>query len=607
MEIKDMKTLCQLYKSLPEIYKDKVMIVHRVKDAWEKIYANDFVNRINKIAMGLDAMGLKKGDKVCLMSDTRYEWTMIDFAMIILGIINVPVYPTLTGDQAMYIINHSESKALIVENKKIWKLFNSHKKELEPIKCMVIEGESIKEDNLVSITELEEIGKENLNKKGMSLIESTINSIQETELASILYTSGTTGIPKGVMLSHKNFVSNAYGAFKKLDLDKHDTILVFLPLSHSFSRTCTYGVIMGGETLWFAEKVTTLGRDMVDSKMSTLLTVPRVFENVYNKIISGINDKGGISKAIFQWAKKIAEKFIMRQQENKPISIFLKLKHSIADKLVYKKIREKTGGKLEMVISGSSALPKHISYFFNGIGVPLYEGYGLTEATPVVSTNTPEKNKIGTVGTPFFNVEAKLDDDGELLVRGPNIMMGYYKDEASTKEAITSDGWLRTGDICDIDSEGFIKIIERKKELFKSSGGKFIAPQRIESLAKTNSYISEIVIIAENRKFVSAIILPNFEQLKKYANNEKIVFENEENLIEKEEIKKFYRKVIDEEINPHLAAFEIIKRFILTSTPFTIENGQLTPTFKIKRKAVNEFYKEKIARLYGKDEESNND
>jgi long-chain acyl-CoA synthetase len=594
----EMKTLADLFKALPEIFKNHPYMVYRKGKEWKEMSIEESIDIIYKLAMAMDSLGFEKGDKLCIMSDTRYEWTLFDFAMTITGIVNVPIYPTLTGEQAKYLIEHSEASGVIAANKSLMNILLKYKDEHKLKKYILIDGDSDESNNVISMEDLIKLGEKELSEKGVEYIDNIMSKIKEEDLASILYTSGTTGIPKGVMLSHKNFVSNADGALKKLNLDKYDCILVFLPLSHSFARTCTYGLMMGGNTLWYAEKVATLGRDMADAKPETMLTVPRVFENVYRKVINNATEQGGLTKIIFNWAKNSAIKYTTRLQEGKGIGPLLKLRHNIADKLVFKKIRNKTGGRIKLIISGASAFPKHISYFFNGAGIPIYEGYGLTEATPVVSTNTPEKNKIGTVGTPFHNVEVKTNEDGELMVKGPNVMQGYYKNEEETKEVITEDGWLKTGDICEIDSENFIKIIDRKKDMFKSTAGKYIVPQKIEGIAKKNEYIAEFVVIAENRKFASAMILPEFEELEKYAKEKNIEYKDNKELIEKKEIYELYRKIIHEEVNPQLASFELIKKFFLISKQPTIENGQLTPTLKIKRKVIYKDYEKDIENLY---------
>ncbi len=604
MEVNELKekNLYDLFDSLEKYYNENPVIKYRRGDGdWKGIYPDELKKTVYKIAMGLDSLGLSKGDKVCLMNQTNHYWTLIDFAIEIMGMVNVPIYPTLTGEQINYIVNHSEGKVFFIQNNELYSKFSHTDEEFNNVKKLIfIESDypPSNENNIMTLNKLISLGEENLKQKGIEYIKERGKSIDSNELASILYTSGTTGEPKGVMLSHLNFISNAYGAYEKLELPKYNNTIVFLPLSHAFARTCNYGLMMGGTTLWYAESLETLGRDMTEAKPEVMIVVPRVFEKVYERVLDNINNSGGIKKILFYWAKKIGEEVARKKDNKQPISGYLNFKYNIADKLVFSKIREKTGGRLFFAVSGSSPLAKHISYFFYGIGLPVLEGYGLTEASPIVSSNTIHKDKIGTVGTTFKWVEVKTADDGELYVKGPNIMMGYYKNEDATKETINDEGWLKTDDIAEINKEGFIKIIDRKKDMFKTSGGKYIVPQKIENMAKINQFIAEFVVIAENMRYVSALLLPNFDKLKDYAKEENITFSNNNNLISNEKIKNLYQNIIDQEINPHLARYETIKKFVLIEKPFTIENNELTPSLKVKRRVVNQHYKDLINRLY---------
>lgn len=595
------QTIYHLFKDFKEIFKDRPFVRYRNKAGeWVKLSIEEYYEQVYILAAGLHSLNLKKNDKICLMGDTYYKWNIIDFSIEITGLVNVPIYPTLTPGQIEFIINDSEAKIIFVSNEEYLKKIIQIKNQLNNVeKIIVIDNFDFKEDEkLISINKIKEIGADILKSKSSDYLEQMGESINEDDLATILYTSGTTGIPKGVMLSHKNIVSNALGAVNKLKLTKYKSTLIFLPLSHAFSRTCTYALLYAGLTVWYAENLNTLGRDMIESKPEVMIVVPRVFEKVYERILDSINENGGIKKIIFYWAKKIAIRVARRKLRNAKVSPFLKFQYHIADRLVYKTIREKTGGRLNFAVSGSSPLPNYISYFFFGIGIPVLEGYGLTEASPIISTNTLEKNVIGTVGTPFEKIEIKLDDENELMIKGPNVMMGYYKNKEETEKVITEDGWLRTGDICEIVHDDFIKIIDRKKDLFKTSGGKYIAPQKIENLAKKNQYIEEFVVIAENRKFASAIILPNFDKLEKYASENNLTYKDLDELVNDKRIHQLYQKIIDEDINSELARYETIKKFIIINEAFTIENGQLTPTLKIKRKKVNEVYRSSLNKLY---------
>ncbi len=601
----EIKTLCNLFDSLITIYGDNPMMKFRNnKGEWTGLNTKEVLEYTYKVAMGLDSLGLVKGDKICLMSHTRYEWSIIDFAIEIMGMVNVPIYPTLTSDQIKFIATDSEAKLFISSDMSSLNKINNRKELTEIKKFIVIEKDksydSYEGENkdIVFLKDLLKKGENLFKEKGIEYIKNISNGIIENDLASILYTSGTTGVPKGVMLSHKNIISNAKGAAEKLELYKYNHTIVFLPLSHSFARTCTYAIMIGGITLWYAESVDTLGRDMLEVKPEVMIVVPRVFEKVYERVIEAANKSGKIKQIIFKWAKKVAEDVAIKKDMRKKVPPLLNFSYKIADKLVYKSIRDKTGGRIIFAVSGSSSLAKHIAYFFYGIGIPILEGYGLTEASPVISTNTLNKNKINTVGTPFSGVEIKTNNDGELLVKGDNVMMGYYRNEEATKEVITEDGWLKTGDICEIDDENYIKIVDRKKDMLKTSGGKYIIPQKIENLAKTDPVIEEFVVIAENRRFASAIIFPNFAKLKEFASQNNIIYKDEEELIKNYQVIELFQKIIDNKININLARYETIKKFILVSKPFTIESGELTPTLKVKRKAISIHYAEKIEKLY---------
>lgn len=605
--IMEIKTLYHLFDSLEQLYKDKPVLKFRnIYGEWENISAKDIRKNVYNIAMGLMSLGLEKGDKVCLMSHTRYEWTLIDFAIEITGLINIPIYPTLTKQQIKFIVNDSNAKAFIASDYNSISKVLKNKEEMSNIKNYIIIDEkeidalntNKTQTKLLTIKQIIKKGKSALKKKDSTHPENIGKNINENDLASILYTSGTTGKPKGVMLTHKNFISNGLGALHKLKLDKYNNTMVFLPLSHAFSRTCTYGLLSGGVTLWYAENLDTLARDMVEAKPEVMIVVPRVFEKIYERILDSANKSGKIKKLLFYWAKRIGERVAIKKERKKKLSPLLKFRYNLADKLVFEKIRSKTGGKLIFAVSGSSPMSKQISYFFQSVKINILEGYGLTEASPVVSTNTLEQNKIGTVGTPFENVQVKTANDGEILVKGPNVMLGYHNDEELTKKTITQDGWLKTGDIGKIDSEGYIRIVDRKKDMLKTSGGKYIVPKKIENLAKVNEYIQEFVVVADNRKFASAIILPNFEKIRAYADNNNIKYKENSDLIADDKIISLFQRIIDEEINSTLARYETIKKFILIDKQFTIENNELTPSLKIKRKHIYKHYNKRISKLY---------
>ncbi len=597
----NIKTLSQMVDALDTLYGNNVFIKYISKEGgWTDIKAKEAQELIYSLSAGLLSLGLKKGDKVSIISDTRYEWSIMDFAMMLIGIISVPVYPSITEEQTTYLIKHSDSKAVIVEKQRHLDKFKPYlNDDLKDVKNVIIfENDGNKKDNVISFEELERVGINEINEKGKDHIKKIADTVKEDDLASIIYTSGTTGVPKGVMLNHRNFVTNGLESYERLELQPFDRTLIFLPLSHAYARTCNYNMMSGGITLCYAESVGTLGRDMQETSPQFIVGVPRVYEKMYDRIVRNAESSGGVKKIIFNWAKKKATRYAEKKQNNKSLSPFFKLTYKIADSLVYKKIKAKTGGKLTFIQSGASALPKYISYFFTGIGIHVLEGYGLTEASPIISSNNIRQNKLGTVGLPLKSTELRLADDKELMVKGPNVMVGYYKNEEATKEVITEDGWLKTGDICDIDNDGYLRVIERKKDLIKTSAGKYIVPQQIENKAKINKYIDEFVVIAENKKFASALIQPEFDALKDYCKEQNISYENKEELVQKEEIRTLFRKILDEDVNKGLSEYESIKKFILINEPLSIEKGELTPTLKVKRKAVYKKYENEISALY---------
>jgi long-chain acyl-CoA synthetase len=594
----NIKTIYDVYRSIASLYNGKDFISYKTNNKWVKLSPEEAIKKISKIAMAFDYLGLKKGDKIALISETRYEWNIIDLAMQITGIVNVPVYPTLNQEQTLSIVKHSDSKMVISSSMdKIENLLN-YEDELDIDTYVIIDNdlEELPKD-ILKLKDLEELGLENINLKGTDYIHEIGSTIKEDDLASIIYTSGTTGTPKGVMLSHKNFISNCYGSIERVDLDICNRSLLFLPLSHAYARTTTYTLMMKGVTLWYSEKIETLAKDFIDSRPDVITVVPRLLESIYDKVLNNAKKNGFIAKKIFYWSKNLAESYIDRQQQGKDISNIMKFKYKIADKLVYSKIREKVGGSIKFVISGSSALSKKISYFFNGIGVPIIEGYGLTEASPMVSGNHIKKNKIGTIGYPYYNVEVKLSDDNEILVKGPSVMLGYYKNESETKKSFTEDGWLKTGDVGEIDEDNYIKIIDRKKNFIKTSNGKIISPQKIENIAKRYPYISEFVVVGDKKKFPSAIILPNFEKMKEIKKMLNILSDDIDELVKNDKINDFYKNII-KSINDELEQYEKIKKFILISNQFSIDKGELTPTLKVVRKAVTKKYEEEISLLY---------
>lgn len=599
----NIKTLYDLFNGLDAFYRGKPVLKHRnSKGQWLELSAEQVKNKIYKIASGLIKLGFKKGDHIALISETRYEWTLIDFAIIILGMVDVPIYPSLTKEQVEFILENSDSKAVFVSTPtQLDKLGKVSEGENSIIEKIIVIDEAVSAtsdqtpyDKVISLDNLMSLGED----IQYDYINETGKALQENDLATILYTSGTTGVPKGAMLSHRNFISNARNSNDRLHgYTYYDNILVFLPLSHVFARACNYAFLWGGATLWYAVDPRNLAQDFIDSKPDGIIIVPRVFQKLYEKLLVTVNKEGGIKKKIFHIAKTIAEQVGKKKNERETLPFTLKLKHFIADKLVFTKIRDKLGGRLKVAVSASTQFPLELGYFFSGIGITVTEGYGLTETSPVICVNSIETNKLGTAGQPFDNVQIKLTGENELLVKGPNVMLGYYKNKEATEKAFTKDGWFKTNDICEIDDDGYVRVIERKEDILKTLGGITIVPQRIENIARVNPYIEEFVVIAENKKFVSAIISPNFDSLKEFTKLKQIKFVSKDLIVKKQAIISLYQSIVDG-INKRLADFEQIRKFTIIDEPFTISNKQITPTLKVIRKNIEKKYKKEIAELY---------
>ncbi|MDP3442409.1 MAG: AMP-dependent synthetase/ligase, partial [Ignavibacteria bacterium] len=416
-------------------------------------------------------------------------------------------------------------------------------------------------------------------------------------LCTIIYTSGTTGEPKGVMLTHKNIVSNIKGAHEIFNIDENDIFLSFLPLCHIFERMGGYYTAFScGGTIAYAESIEKVASNMADIKPTIMTAVPRLFERMYSKIKRNVESQPEKKQKIFNWAVEIGKEYMVSKKSGHPVPIFLTLKHKLADKLVYHKLREKTGGKLRFFISGGAALSRELGQFFEAVGILIIEGYGLTESSPVISANRLNDYKFGTVGKPMPGVEIKIAKDGEILAYGPNIMQGYYKNKKETEETL-KDGWLHTGDIGVFDAEGFLIITDRKKHLFKTSGGKYIAPTPIENMFLASKYIDQFVLIGDRRMFLSALIVPDYEALKEYADANRIQYNNVDELVNMKQIYELLDKEMDA-FQKKLANFERVRKFAILDKPFTIEGGELTPSLKLKRKVIEERYDDLISDMY---------
>jgi len=597
----EFKTIPELYIFLTEVYGKKTnknLMYRKVDNKYEGISYAEFKDQTDNFAFGLAALGIIKDDKVAIISENRPEWVYSDIAILGLGAVDVPIYPSLTAESIEFILNNSESKGVIISTKfqlnKILKI----KHNLRYLKFIVVLNEkdiSNEEKFIYTFIEVQEMGK-NLRATDQNYFSQKMKAVKENELCTIIYTSGTTGVPKGVMLTHKNIISNVRSALEAYPIGETDIFLSFLPLCHIFERMAGYytGFSSGGQ-IYFAESIETVAQNMLEAHPTILTSVPRLFERMYSKIIKNVESQPVKKQKIFYWAIEVGKEYAKAKKAGR-IPITLSIKHKLADKLVFTKLREKTGGKLRFFISGGAALSRHLGEFFEAAGLIIIEGYGLTESSPVIAANRFDDYKFGTVGKSFPEVEIKIASDGEILAKGPNIMQGYFKNKKETDEVI-HDGWLHTGDIGVFDANGFLMITDRKKHLFKTSTGKYIAPTPIENLFLSSKYIDQFVLIGDRRMFLSALIVPDFEAIIEYADSHKIQYTEVEDLMKQKEIIDLFDKDMAQ-LQKKLANYEKIRKFKLLTKPFTIETGEITPSMKVKRKFVEDEYSNLIEEMY---------
>ena len=596
------QSLGKMFREICQKYPERTGFMYKDGGQYQSITFAEANQQVVQIAAALLSLGTEKSDKVLLLSENRTEWAFSDYAILSLGAITVPIYPTLLASHIEFIINNSDGKTIIVsQDNQLKKILEIREKLPKLQNIILMEGDA--PQGVQSWAKILETGNEYLNTH-RNFLDESLAKINREDLASIIYTSGTTGIPKGVMLTHGNFLSNIEGGLSVLQVSEEDTFLSFLPLSHVFERMAGHFLAThSGATIAYAENVETVADNLQEVHPTIMTSVPRFFEKVYARVLDSLEEGSALKKKIFLWAIEVGKKANVYKQKGLTLKGFLKIKHGIANKLVYSKLRERVGGKIRFFVSGGAPLSREINEFFNAAGLLLLEGYGLTESSPVITVNRENNFKFGTPGLPIPNVEVAIAEDGEILTRGPHVMMGYYKNEEETKEALDDEGWLHTGDIGYLDKDGFLYITDRKKNIIVTSGGKNVAPQAIENLLITSKYIEQAIVLGDKRKFCSAFIVPAFDNLKAYAQKNNLKFSDEQELITLPEIKDLYRKEIDR-LSVDLASYETIKKFHLLKEPFTIESGDLTPTLKIKRNIVEQKYKDIIDQFYAEDENS---
>ena len=570
----------------------KIFFSKESDGSYSGIGIGDLATGIFDLCQRFEEFGLKKGDRIAIISENRYEWVITDFACMFYGLVSVPVYSSISASQMSFILNQSESKICFVSGYSMLEKINSVRNELPTIKKLITfnsPGSNKLPSDAHFFGDLIRKGIPRKYDLLMKVLRAMSEGVSEDDILTIIYTSGTTGIPKGVMLTHKNLYTNIEACTKVLPINETDTFLSFLPYSHSYERTAGYYLaLFSGAVIYYAQSIETVGTQMIETKPTILITVPRLLDKIYNRLLKSADDMDkGLQKNLFLRAVSMAQ-----EQKIEKNSIRWK----IADKLVYTKIRLKTGGRVRFLVSGGGALNQKIGKFFDYIGLTTLEGYGLTETSPVISVNPPGKNKYGTVGPPLSGVRVKLSEENEIMVNGDLIMKGYYLDEKSTNEMI-KDGWLYTGDIGEIDEDGYISITDRKKSLFKTSGGKYIAPAPLEEMISALPFVESVMVCGNGRMYVTALIVPQRNDLLIYAAKNNITFNTYEDLFENDRLIKQIQSDVDK-LQKNVSQFEKVRRITLIPDAFTIEGGELTPTMKVKRKFVEQKYSDEIDKMY---------
>jgi long-chain acyl-CoA synthetase len=583
-----LERLCDIFYFQKETYPLEKSLAGKENGAWRTYSTDEVIDIMNKLSLGLLALGIGKNDKIGIMSGNRPEWTFIDQAILQIGAINVPVYPNINENEIQFIFSDADVKMVFVSNEDLFKKVRDVQSKLPSLKHIFTFN---KIPNARHWKEVVEAGKGG----NMSKINELKSTIKARDLATIIYTSGTTGEPKGVMLSHNNVVSNVLASHPIFPINHGEVALSFLPLNHIFERMVSYLYMSKGVSVYFSENTDTIVADLKEVKPQIFTTVPRLLEKVYERIVSTGLALTGIKRALFFWALNLG----LRYDDLGNNGFFYNLQLSIANKLIFVKWREALGGSVTAIISGGAALQPRLAKVFTAGKIPVLEGYGLTETSPVISVNHLVKGecKLGTVGMVLSGVTVKFAEDGEICAKGPNVMMGYYNRPDRTKEVIDSDGYFHTGDIGEMQNGKFLKITDRKKELFKTSGGKYVAPSPIENKMKESFLIEQMMVIGEGRKFVSALIVPSIPHLKEWCSKNGIEFNDVKDALENPLVLKEYADVINE-MNQNFSHIEQVKRFKLLPDEWTIPGGELTPTLKLKRKVILEKYKNEIAEIY---------
>ena len=633
----DIRTLAELPFHVSGRFSKPVLTGRCEGDRIREWSNRELFDEVRDLSLGLGALGVSSRDRVAILSDSRPEWVVADLATLTAGAVTVPVYPTLPANQVGYILAHSGARVVAVADEEQAAKVRAARQDAPAVEAIVVfdrgaaggggasgphgageaaggraqaggaggtapeagaEADAAPPLREYSLAEIRERGHQRLmTENGLGRIyKERAHAIEPDALATIIYTSGTTGHPKGVMLSHRNFLANVADVNQVIGVSDDDTALSFLPLSHAFERTTVYMYLYNGATFIFAESLETIGRDMQQVRPTVMTGVPRVFEKVRARVVAAVAEAPRLRQALFAWATGVGHAAAGARLGGRKPGLLTRLKAPIADKLVLSKIRARTGGRLRFVCSGSAPLSREVAEFLYAIGLPVLEGYGLTETAPVLTVNPLGAARIGTVGPALPRVELRIADDGEVLARGPNIMMGYYQNPEATAECIR-EGWFHTGDIGRIDEDGYLSITDRKKEILVTAGGKNVAPQPIEALLKRDPVVAEAMLVGDRRPYVSAVLVPDAATLEQRLAASGIASGSLDDLVGRDDVRALFQPIVDE-ANAELASFEQVKRFALLPAQFSIDGGELTPTLKLKRRVVMERWQDVIEGIY---------
>jgi long-chain acyl-CoA synthetase len=598
------QTLNDIYKLTISIPRAAAM-KYKHNGQWVDITVPEMESTVRHFSTGLRVLGVKPGDRVAILSENRPEWALTDFATLAAAAISVPIYPTLLGWQIEYILNDSGSVAVVCSTEEQMNKILEVRDHVPSIHNVIVCDPPANRElppGVMSFKDVVRLGAETEGKEGRAKFDELLDSRKPDDLATLVYTSGTTGNPKGAMLTHGNIASNVAATMKVLPLAKGDLALSILPLSHILERAADFAYFQGGGCVAYAESVLKVADNLGEVKPDVFAAVPRLFEKMRARILDNVALSSPGKQKIFKWALGIAEQRLPYRVDRKPMPLGLAIKSAIADKLVFKKIHQRLGGRVRFVLSGGAPLSAELAAFFIGAGVEIYEGYGLTETSPVIAINTPTQRRLGTVGPVIPGVEVKIAEDGEILTRGPHVMKGYYNNEEATAQAIDKEKWFHTGDIGVLE-DGFLRITDRKKDIIINAYGKNIAPQPLEGLLKSSPYIGTPVLIGDRRKYLVALIVPNFEKLERDAAAMGVTFRSREELVADPKVVELMQGELDK-FNKNLDRQEKIRRFTLLPNDFTIDNDEITPSLKVKRKNVDKRYKDRIDAMYlGEDAE----